>query len=78
MPTLDLASPDAAAYDALPDGVVVAGADGRVLVLNAAAARLQIVDDAWMVLAVGADRPAARCALHAVARLDPVAPSPAT
>jgi len=38
--TLDLASPDSAAYDALPDGVVVADADGRVLVVNAAAARM--------------------------------------
>ena len=40
MATLDLASPDPAAYDVLPDGVVVAGPDGRVLVLNAAAARM--------------------------------------
>ena len=40
MVTLDLARPDLAAYDALPDGVVVADADGRVVVLNAAAARL--------------------------------------
>ncbi len=40
MATLDLASPDPVAYDTLPDGVVVAGADGRVLVLNAAAARM--------------------------------------
>jgi PAS domain-containing protein len=38
--TLDLASPDPAAYDALPDGVVVAGADGRVVAINPAAARL--------------------------------------
>jgi hypothetical protein len=38
--TLDLASPDLAAYESLPDGVVVADADGRVLVLNAAAARM--------------------------------------
>jgi signal transduction histidine kinase len=38
--TLELASPDPATYDALPDGVVVADADGRVVVLNAAAARM--------------------------------------
>jgi hypothetical protein len=38
--TVDLANPEPAAYDALPDGVVVAGADGRVLVLNPAAARM--------------------------------------
>ncbi len=40
MATLDLASPDPAAYEALPDGVVIAGADGRVVVLNPAAARM--------------------------------------
>ena len=40
MSTPDLASPDVGAYDALPDGVVVAGADGRVLVCNPAAARM--------------------------------------
>ena len=40
MVTLDLASPDPAVYDALPDGVLVADEDGRVLVLNAAAARM--------------------------------------
>ncbi len=40
MATVDLGSPDPAVYDALPDGVVVAGADGRVVVVNAAAARL--------------------------------------
>jgi signal transduction histidine kinase len=38
--TLDLGIPDPAAYDALPDGVVVADADGRVVVLNPAAARM--------------------------------------
>jgi PAS domain S-box-containing protein len=38
--TLDLASPDPRAYDALPDGVLVAGADGRVVALNPAAARM--------------------------------------
>jgi signal transduction histidine kinase len=38
--TLDLASPDPAVYDALPDGVVVAGVDGRVVAINPAAARL--------------------------------------
>ena len=45
MATLDTASPvgasaDPGAYEALPDGVVVAGADGAVLVLNPAAARM--------------------------------------
>jgi signal transduction histidine kinase len=43
--TLDTPSPlgasaDPGAYEALPDGVVVAGADGAVLVLNPAAARM--------------------------------------
>ena len=33
---------------------------------DAAAARLQVADDAWMVLAVGADRPTARAAAGAV------------
>ena len=36
---------------------------------DAAAARLQIADDAWMVLAVGADRPAAPAAMRAVTAL---------
>ena len=40
MATLDLASAPPADYDALPDGVVVAGPDGRVEVLNRSAARL--------------------------------------
>ena len=40
MATLHLGTPDPAAYDALPDGVVVAGADGRVVTLNPAAARM--------------------------------------
>ena len=40
MATLDLVGPPAADYDALPDGVVVAGPDGQVQVLNRAAARL--------------------------------------
>ncbi len=40
MTTLDLGTPEPAAYDALPDGIVVAGADGRVVVLNPAAARM--------------------------------------
>ena len=40
MATLDLASPDLLDADALPDGVLVAGPDGRVQVLNRAAARL--------------------------------------
>ena len=40
MVTLELATPDPSAYDALPDGVVVAAQDGRVVVLNAAAARM--------------------------------------
>ncbi len=40
MATLDLAAPPPSHYDALPDGVVVAGPDGRVEVLNEAAARL--------------------------------------
>ncbi|MET0326811.1 MAG: hypothetical protein ABW219_16450, partial [Ilumatobacteraceae bacterium] len=41
---------------------------------DAAAARLQIADAAWMVLAVGADRPAARRAMHAVADLGALRP----
>ena len=40
MATLDLGILDPAVYDALPDGVVVADADGRVVVLNPAAARM--------------------------------------
>ena len=40
MAPLDPASPDLTAYDVLPDGVVVADADGGVLVLNPAAARI--------------------------------------
>ena len=40
MATLDLVGPPAADYDALPDGVVVAGPDGQVQVLTRAAARL--------------------------------------
>ena len=40
MATLDPGNPDPAAYDALPDGVVVAGADGRVVAVNPAAARM--------------------------------------
>ena len=40
MVTLDLASPETAVLEALPDGVVVADADGRVVVLNQAAARM--------------------------------------
>jgi urease accessory protein len=34
--------------------------------IDAAAARLQVAEDAWMVLAVGVDRPAARAAMGAV------------
>ena len=40
MATLDLASSDPALLDALPDGVVVAGPDGRVVAINPAALRL--------------------------------------
>ena len=40
MAALDLVSPRAVDVDGLPDGVLVAGTDGRVQVLNRAAARL--------------------------------------
>jgi len=50
---------------------VVAPGDGPPTSVDAsgAAARLQIADDTWMVLAVGVDRPSARCAMDAVADL---------
>ena len=40
MATLDLGGTDPAVYDVLPDGVVVADADGLVVALNPAAARM--------------------------------------
>lgn len=40
MATPDMEDPDKRAYDELPDGVLVAGPDGRVIALNPAAERL--------------------------------------